>query len=176
MAKFWMLLFLASVSFGKDIFSVGIRTSFRYEDLEKQCYLPPMANHFVLAAEVESGAIQSAKLKKTMLDGYSQVLDLTESEIRDIQPQEIKGRLWLKSWKVTERVLSMLLYGGTDQGFDTCYPPSGIETIEPASFTFEFNSGSNEKMYSDSNEALFGGTTKKGAPYRIELFLVQDRV
>lgn len=176
MAKVWLFLFFASMGFGMDIFSIGIRTSFRYEDMEKQCYLPPLANTFVLAAELNGSTIVRAKLKKTMLDGYSKIIELSEEEIADINAHKIDSRLWLKSWKVSGRVLGMLLYGGTDQGFDTCYPYQGIDSIQPDTFTFEFNKGGVEKSYSDSNEAQFAGATKNGGAYRIELLLVQDRI
>ena len=175
MAKFWMILFLASVSFGTDLLSIGIRTSFRYEDLKHQCYLPPVAINFVLAAELEDGQITKAELRKTLMNGCSKILDLTADEISHIQFQKGDSHLWLKNWQVSGRVLEMLFNGGTDQGMDTCYPPETLASVQPLAFTFTFPSTQSEKLYSDSDEAHFGGTTKSGRAYRIDMFLVQDR-
>jgi len=176
LAKFWMILFLASVSFGTDVLSIGIRTSFRYEDLKHQCTLPPVAVNFILAAEVQDGQITKMELRKTQMKGYSKVLELSPEEISQIQMQKADSHLWLKNWQVSGRVLEMLFYGGTDQGLDTCYPPESLTSIEPSSFTFTFPSEQTEKLYSDSNEAHFEGTTKSGNAYRIDLLLVQDRI
>ncbi|MFM8269925.1 MAG: hypothetical protein ACKN9V_07025 [Pseudomonadota bacterium] len=175
MTKFLIGLFLASAAFGADIFTVGISTSFRYEDMEKQCYLPPLSNNFVLAAETEGNKIIKAKLKKTRLDGFSQILDLSSEDIAGIETQWIDSRQWLKTWRVSGKVLAMLLYGGTDQGFDTCYPYQGIDGLEPDSFVFTFTVKGIKATYSDSNEAHFSGATKDNQPYRIEMYLIQER-
>jgi len=159
---------------GAEVLSIGIRTSFRYEDLKHQCYLPPMAINFFLAAELEGGQITKMELRKTLMKGYSKILELSAEEISQIQFQKADSHLWLKNWQVSGRVLDMLIYGGTDQGFDTCYPAEDLTSIEPSSFTFTFLSETTEKLYSDSNEAHFEGTTKGGNAYRIDLLLVQD--
>lgn len=175
MSKFLIGLFLASASFGADIFSIGISTSFRYTDMEKQCYLPPLGNNFVLVAERNGEKIIKAQLKKTMLEGYSEILDLTSDDIAGIETQSIGARQWLKTWRVSGKVLAMLLYGGTDQGFDTCYPYQGIADIDPSTFVYNFTVKGSETSYSDSNEAQFWGSTKKGTTYHIEMYLIQDR-
>lgn len=176
MAKYWIVFLLASISFGSDVISIGLRTSFRYEALEKECSLPPLGDHFIFSAILEGNKITQAMLKKTMVDGYSEVLELLPEEIAEIEVQSINSHIWLKRWRVSGRILERLLYGGTDKGFDTCYPFHGIETIQPDFFVFEFKNTVAGANYSDSNEAHFTGNTKKGQAYEIELFLVQDRI
>ena len=167
MAKFWLFLLGSSFCFAADVLSIGIRTEFRYADLDHQCYLPPLAENFTLAAEVEENKITRATLRKNLLSGYSKKIELTPSEIADIS-SAYKPEHWvLEGWAVSGRVLEMLLWGGTDQGVDTCFPPESLETIAPSQFAFRFKG-------SDSNKAVFKGKTKSGKAYRIELSLSQD--
>jgi len=169
--------FLTSIGFATDVLSVGIRTHFKYADMDMQCSLPGMARNFVLSAEVNSGKVTKAKLRKTHLDTYSEVLELEGNELDSIQISEKQARLWIKKWEVSGRVLDLLMRGGKDQGYDTCYPPHALSTIDPESFLFDFPAHSSTALpYSDSNTGVFKGLTEKGNPYRIELQLIQDRI
>lgn len=170
----WMM---ASVGFSTDILSVGLRTSFKYADMDTQCSLPGMARNFVLSAEIDGDQVTKAKLKKTHLDKYSEVLDLEEAELDSIEIAEKQGTLWIKKWEVSGRVLALLIQGGKNQGYDSCYPPKALSTISPESFLFDFSlSQATALPYSDSNTGIFKGLTESGDPYRIELQLIQDRI
>jgi len=169
--------FLASIGFATDVLSVGIRTHFKYADMEMQCSLPGMARNFVLSAELREGKVTKAKLRKTQLDKFSEVLEFEGDELDSIQVTEKQGSLWVKKWEVSGRVLGMLMRGGKDQGFDTCYPPHALSTIDPESFLFDFSAHPSTALpYSDSNTGVFKGITEKGNSYRIELQLIQDRL
>jgi len=167
MAKLWSVLFLCSMGFGADILSLGIRTEFRYADIDHQCYLPPLAENFTLAAEIDGHQITRATLRKNMLSDYSQIIELSSEEIAELTPLA-KGSQWqLSQWKLSGRVLEMIFLGGKDQGLDTCFPPEPLATVSPQTFDFVFSSA-------DSNKAVFTGETKSGKAYRIELSLTQD--
>ena len=167
MAKFWLLMLASSFCLATEVISVGIRTGFRYADLDHQCYLPPLAENFTLAAEMNETKMTRAILRKNFLSGYSQMIELDSNEMSNIVSYN-KGDLWkLTSWTVSGRLLEMLLWGGTDQGVDTCFPPEPLTTMNPSQFTFQFSQ-------TDSNKAVFQGITKSGKAYRIELSLSQD--
>lgn len=172
-----LLSFFATIGFATDVLSVGIRTHFKYADMDLQCSLPGVARNFVLSAELNEGKVTKAKLRKTHLDTYSEVLELEGNELDSFQITEKQGHLWVKKWEVSGRVLALLMRGGKDQGYDTCYPPHALSTLSPESFLFDFSAHPSTALpWSDSNTGVFKGVTEKGNPYRIELQLIQDRL
>jgi len=176
MIKFLLAFSLSLPCFASDVLSVALRTEFRYADFETQCYLPGIAENFHFSAEVKEGRVVRALLRKVLLSGYSEVLELDANEMKNIEVVEFAHSLWVRNWKVSDRVLGMLIRGGTDQGLDTCYPPEELASVKPESFIFMFSglSGSKKPAYVDSNKAVFQGSTASGKPYRIELALTQD--
>lgn len=177
MGKLLLLLFTTSLCWGNELLSVGLRTGFDYADLDHTCSLPPLSRTFVLTAETDGVSLIQGKLKKTELAGYSKVIELNPEELADVEIQRSGGTLWLKRWKVSGRLLHALFYGGIDQGIDTCFPPGKLASVEPDVFIFDFESPASENTnHSDSNLAVFKGTTQTGKTYRIELMLIQDQL
>lgn len=177
MSKFLLLLFSTSLCWGSELLSVGLRTGFEYADLDHACSLPPLSRTFVFTAETNGVSLSEGKLKKTELAGYSKIIELTPTELADIEVQRSGGTFWLKRWKVSGRLLHALFYGGIDQGIDTCFPPEKLASIEPDVFTFDFEAPTSENThYTDSNLAVFKGTTQSGKTYRIEMMLIQDQL
>lgn len=175
MAKYFLVLLLSSVSFGADVLALGIRTGFRYSDLDHQCYLPPLGRNFTFSAEIEKGSVIRAKLKKNLLDSFSEILELNSEEIKDIQVQELGTTLWIKQWRVSGRVLDMLIRGGSDEGYDACSPPEKLASIRPDSFDFIFDfKNGGAFSYHDSNLGVFQGQTESGRTYRFELEMIEE--
>lgn len=178
MIKFLLAFLICNPLLAADVFSVALRTEFRYADFETQCFLPGMAENFRFSAEVENGRVVRAILKKVLLSGFSEVLELDPSEMKNIEIHEVSHSLWVKSWPVSGRVLWMLMRGGTEQGLDTCYPPEDLASVNPSAFQFVFQGLDNggNPFFVDSNTAVFQGKTISGRNYRIELSLTQDRI
>lgn len=176
--RFVTLFFLlSSWAFSADILSVGLSTNFTYSDYDSHCHLQPLARNFSLSAEIEGSQVTRAQLRKLLLDGFSETLELNEEELKGIKYSEAKSELLLTELMASSGMLEMLFRGGSDQGFDKCLPPEKLTVIEPSSFTFSFVPKLiNDKLppYVDSNKGVFHGTTQSGKSYRIEMSLSQE--
>lgn len=165
-----------------DILTIGLEPRFKYRDFDYSCDFTPFSPVFFLTAEVDSGKIIRANMRKNYYSSASQTIVLEPEELAGIELfQSPSQEIWLKNFTVSERVLRMFFHGGQNSGFGSCFPPSELTAdLTPNTFTFTYLQkgldGATATTELNSNTGVFRGTNKAGKHYQISLLLRQSQL
>lgn len=165
-----LLVFTVSLSCSAaiELFSTSVRVGLDYADLDYSCKLWPMADRFVLSAEVEDNVVRRAKLRNRWANTNEPGLELLPIEKTGMVVQKIKGSIHLVAWSLTPRLVEIFLYSGAHQGYDTCVPPHKLVSIDPGAVRLTFPT---EGPYYPSEEIEFQGMNAANNHYRMRLQL-----
>lgn len=161
-------LFLTLNAQAVEIYSTPIRVALDYADIDYSCKLWPMAERFVLSAEVDSGVVTRAKIRNRWANTTVEGIELTAVEKSGIVLVKTDGRWRLTGWALTPRLVDLFLHSGANQGFDSCTPPKKLLTVEPGAVKLEFTTSS---AICASQEVEFQGVTEEQVHYRMRLQL-----
>lgn len=179
----WIFSFLwivwGSLVLGTEILSVDFKPELRYRDIERACEFSPQVRLFSLTAELDGEKIIRARLRKNSKYSKEHILDLDESEMKNILAQDtVKGpKALIQRFEASERMLRFFFY----EAFvveSPCVPRDSLVDFAPSSAIFEYrlpDPTTDPFVYDDvsSNVVVFKGTNVKQQFFQIELSLTQ---
>jgi hypothetical protein len=155
-----------------------------YKDLDYSCQSILYSPRVYLAAEVDGGKLLQAKLRLSP-DSVTpkNSIDLNAAELAGSTLTVDKhNRTWVSKLYLETATLNWIFFtGSTASSLGGCAPKKGLQSIDPAKFTYHFvapvqKEGEEIPWFAMRSEmAVFRGNNGWGKPYRIELSLVQEQ-
>lgn len=157
-----------------DVTWMDISADIAYSDATTACtHEATFLYEIYLAAEITAGRFTRAVLKWGSMTMPMRQIDLSPDELAGITlQQDPRGRYWLKSFPLSPRVASFILF---QIGNFACGVPQPLATVTPAPLPYVFNTpGLGVEALVNGSQALsFSGARRDGQPYTATMRLFQ---